>query len=66
MSDDIFIRVKKLLENHVDVLNKHSIGDDHAEEAQDIIDELNLLIKYGFAFGSVRVVDLILSVCFWQ
>ena len=45
MSDDIFIRVKKLLENHVDVLNKHSIGDDHAEEAQDIIDELNLLIK---------------------
>lgn len=45
MSDDIFMRVKRLLENHVEVLNKHSIGDEHAEEAQDIIDELNLLIK---------------------
>ena len=45
MSDEIFIRVKRLLENHVEVLNKHSIGDEHAEEAQDIIDELNLLIE---------------------
>jgi hypothetical protein len=45
MSDDIFMRVKRLLENHVEVLNKHSIGDEHAEEAQDIIDELNVLIK---------------------
>ena len=45
MSDDIFMRVKRLLENHVEVLNKHSIGDEHANEAQDIIDELNVLIK---------------------
>lgn len=45
MSDDIFMRVKRLLENHVEVLNKHSIGDEHADEAQDIIDELNVLIK---------------------
>ena len=45
MSDDIFMRVKILLENHVEVLNKHSIGDEHADEAQDIIDELNVLIK---------------------
>lgn len=45
MSDDLFLRVKKLLENHVKVLDKNSIGDEHAEEAQDIIDELNLLIK---------------------
>ena len=45
MSDDIFMRVKRLLENHVEVLNKHSIGDEHATEAQDIIDELNVLIK---------------------
>ena len=45
MSDDIFIKTKRLLENHVEVLNKHSIGDEHAEEAQNIIDELNVLIK---------------------
>jgi len=45
MSDDIFMRVKRLLENHVEVLNKHSLGNEHAEEAQDIIDELNLLIE---------------------
>ena len=45
MSDEIFIRVKRLLENHVEVLNKHSIGDEHTEEAQAIIDELNVLIK---------------------
>ena len=45
MSDEIFMRVKRLLENHVEVLNKHSIGDEHAEEAQAIIDELNLLIE---------------------
>jgi len=45
MSDDIFMRVKKLLENHVEVLNKHSIGNEHAIEAQAIIDELKILIK---------------------
>lgn len=45
MSEDIFIRVKNLLENHVEVLNKHSMGDEHANEAQNIIDELNVLIK---------------------
>ena len=45
MSDEIFIRVKRLLENHVEVLNKHSLGDEHAEEAQAIIDELKVLIK---------------------
>lgn len=45
MSEDIFIRVKNLLENHVEVLNKHSMGDEHATEAQSIIDELNVLIK---------------------
>lgn len=45
MSEDIFMRVKRLLENHVEVLNKHSIGDEHADEAQAIIDELNVLIK---------------------
>jgi len=45
MSDDIFMRVKKLLEDHVEVLNKHSIGNEHATEAQAIIDELKILIK---------------------
>ena len=45
MSDEIFIRVKRLLENHVELLTKHSLGNEHAEEAQDIIDELNLLIE---------------------
>jgi hypothetical protein len=45
MSDDIFIRTKRLLENHVDLLNQYSIGNPYADEAQDIVNELNVLIK---------------------
>lgn len=45
MSDDIFIRTKRLLENHVDLLNQYSLGNPYANEAQDIVDELNVLIK---------------------
>jgi len=45
MSDDIFIRTKRLLENHVDLLNQYSLGNPYADEAQNIVDELNVLIK---------------------
>ena len=45
MSDDIFIKTKRLLENHVQLLNEHSIGNPYADEAQDIVNELNILIK---------------------
>ena len=45
MSDDISIRTKRLLENHVDLLNQYSIGNPYADEAQDIVNELNVLIK---------------------
>jgi len=45
MSEQIFDRVRRLLKDHVEILNHHSIGNPHAEEAQDIIDELDLLIE---------------------
>jgi hypothetical protein len=45
MSEQIFVKVRNLLKNHVDILNTHAIGDEHATEAQDIINELDILIK---------------------
>jgi len=45
MSEDIFVRTKQLLEHYVQELDRHSLGDEHADQAQAIIDELNTLIK---------------------
>jgi hypothetical protein len=45
VSEDIFIRTKKLLQAHVRKLEENNIEDENREEAEDIIDELDLLIK---------------------
>jgi hypothetical protein len=45
MSTDLFRRVRSLLHDHIELLNKHRIGDSHVEDAQVIIDELDLLLK---------------------
>lgn len=47
MSKDLFRRVKSLLKDHVQILNEHSIGDTHVDDAQAIIDEINILLKSG-------------------
>lgn len=44
MSEDIFIRTKRLLQDHVRKLEENNIEDDNKEEAEAIIDELSLLI----------------------
>jgi hypothetical protein len=45
MSEQIFEKVRSLLKDHVRILNENSIGNEHAEEAEDIIAELDVLIK---------------------
>lgn len=43
MSADLFKRVKSLLQAHIELLNHHSIGDTHVDDAQAIVDEINFL-----------------------
>ena len=45
MSADLFKRVRSLLCDHIELLNKHQLGDTHVEDAQFIIDELDVLLK---------------------
>tara|TARA_R110002012_G_scaffold3562_8_gene16664 strand:- start:1683 stop:1940 length:258 start_codon:yes stop_codon:yes gene_type:complete len=45
MSADLFKRVRSLLSGHIKVLNEHAIGDTHADDAQAIIDEIDILLK---------------------
>ena len=45
MSQDLFRRVRSLLQDHVRLLNQRSLGDTHVEEAEGIIDEINILLQ---------------------
>ena len=45
MSADLFRRTKSLLLDHIRLLNHHSIGDTHADDAQAIVDEISILLK---------------------
>lgn len=45
MSQDLFKRVKSLLQDHIDILNQHRLGDSHVEDAQAIIDEITILLQ---------------------
>ena len=45
MSQDLFKRVKSLLQGHIDILNQHRLGDSHVEDAQAIIDEITILLQ---------------------
>jgi hypothetical protein len=45
MSADLFKRVKSLLQDHIDILNQHRLGDSHVEDAQAIIDEITILLQ---------------------
>ena len=45
MSKELFNRVRSLLQDHVEELNKNKIGDDHVEEAEEIIAELDLIMS---------------------
>ena len=45
MSKELFTKVRSLLKDHVRNLNEHSIGNDSAEEAENIIAELDLIMS---------------------
>lgn len=45
MSQDLFKRVRSLLQDHIDILNQHRLGDSHVEDAQAIIDEITILLQ---------------------
>ena len=38
MSDTLFKRIRHLLKDHIALLNKHSLGDTHVEQAENIVD----------------------------
>ena len=58
MSADLFKRVKVLLQNHVELLNEHRLGDTHVEDAENIIDELDILLKSNKASEIEKRIDV--------
>ena len=58
MSQDLFKRVKVLLQNHVELLNEHRLGDTHVEDAENIIDELDILLKSNKASEIEKRIDV--------
>jgi len=57
MSKDLFRRVKSLLKDHVQFLNEHSIGDTHVTDAENIIDEIDILLKSGEVENIEKQID---------
>jgi|TARA_R110002012_G_scaffold289854_1_gene483197 predicted component of viral defense system (DUF524 family) len=45
MSDTLFKRIRHLLKDHIALLNKHSLGDTHVEQAENIVDELDIFLR---------------------
>lgn len=58
MSQDLFKRVKGLLQNHIELLNEHRLGDTHVEDAQNIIEELDILLKSDKASEIEKRIDV--------
>ena len=58
MSQDLFKRVKVLLQNHVELLNEYRLGDTHVEDAENIIEELNILLKSNKASEIEKRIDV--------
>jgi len=57
MSKDLFRRVKSLLKDNVQFLNEHSIGDTHVTDAENIIDEIDILLKSGEVENIEKQID---------
>lgn len=45
MSQDLFKRTRSLLLDHIRLLNEHRLGDTHVDDAQALVDEIDLLLK---------------------
>ena len=58
MNQDLFARIKSLLQDHVVLLNEHKLGDAHVEDAEAIIDEINILLKSDKAGDIEKRIDV--------
>ena len=58
MCQDLFLRIKNLLQDHVELLNEHRLGDNHVEQAESIIDEINILLKSDKAGEIEKSIDV--------
>ena len=58
MSQDLFARIKGLLTSHIELLNEHKLGDDHAAEAESIVEEINILLKSDKAGEIEKRIDV--------
>ena len=47
-----------MLQNHVELLNEHRLGDTHVEDAENIIDELDILLKSNKASEIEKRIDV--------
>ena len=45
MSQDLFKRTRSLLLDHIRLLNEHRLGDTHVDDAQALVDEIDILLK---------------------
>jgi len=45
MSQDLFKRTRSLLLDHIRLLNEHRLGDTHVDDAQALVDEIDLLLQ---------------------
>lgn len=57
MSDKLFERIKSLLSDYIRVLNQHSIGDTHVDDAQAVVDEIDILLSSGGADTVEHLID---------
>jgi len=45
MSQDLFKRTRSLLLDHIRLLNEHRLGDTHVDDAQALVDEIDILLQ---------------------
>ena len=57
MSSDLFKRTRSLLVDHIALLNEHKLGDAHVDDAQAIVDEINILLKSDDIQGLEKHID---------
>jgi hypothetical protein len=58
MSADLFKRTRSLLRDHVKLLQEHKLGDSHSDEAEAIIEEIDILLKSGEVGNIEKRIDV--------
>ena len=57
MSTELFSRIRGLLKDHIELLNKHSIGDNHLQQAENIVNELDIFLRTDSVKKVEEVID---------